>query len=209
MVRSAAFYLTCFDEEPKIAKADFHAPPSGESVDVLDETPSIHGFSEEMREQLFEEGRAAAKAEFDEQIERERVAFAEHLDGERQRWAREEGERLGERFRIAVGELTGQLEDSLQRILEPFVVHEIREQMLASLMDRLRIALADRENPIIHLSGPMDLLEAICSKLNGHDIAISIGDIGGVDVKARVDSTSIETRLEEWIAKLRGEGDGA
>jgi hypothetical protein len=54
----------------------------------------------------------------------------------------------------------------------------------------------------------VDLLEAVCAKLNGEDIATKIEDVGGVDVRARLDATTIETRLGEWMAQLR-EGDDA
>lgn len=208
MARSVAFYLTRFDEEPKIAAVA--APVLVEEAAFVQEDapPPAIVLSDEIREQLIEEGRAAAETEYRDQIERERTGFNEHLESERRRWTSEEGERLGETFRAALADLTNGLEANLARLLEPFVVEEIRAQMLADLIARLRTALADRENPIVHLSGPMDLLEVVCSTLAGHEIATSVVEVGGVDVKARVDSTSIETRLREWIAQLRGESGG-
>lgn len=206
MARSVAFYLTCFDEPPEIARNDFVALEIQEEEQEIQEEAPDNGLSEEMRQALIEEGRAAAAAEYEELIERERADFAERLDDERRRWASEEGERLGEQFHVALGEFSARLEGDLERILEPFVIREVREQMLASLMDRLRILLADREKPVIHLSGPMDLLEAVCSKLNNDDVTTCIDEVGGIDVKARLDSTSIETRLGEWLEQLR-DGD--
>lgn len=205
MARSVAFYLTRFDEDqPKVVEPDFVIPEAPEeSIVVPEESPPPDVLSEEVRLQLIEEGRVAAAAEYAEQIEHERAGFAEHLENERRRWASEEGERLGEQFRVALDEFTAHLEDSLGRILEPFVVREVREQMLASLLERLRLLLTDREKPVIHLSGPMDLLEAVCSKLNADDLTTCIDEVGGIDVKVRLDSTSIETRLDEWLAQLR------
>lgn len=207
MARSVAFYLTRFDEEePRPVETAFVLPQlEEEPPPLLEEEPPLDVLTEEIRLQLIEEGRAAARAEYEELIERERLSHAEQLDGERSRWASEEGERLGEQFRIALNEFSTRLEDSVERILEPFVVREVREQMLASLLERLRLLLADKENPIVHLSGPMDLLEAVCSKLNADDLTTCIDEVGGVDVKVRLDTTSIETRLEEWLQQLRDE----
>jgi len=215
MARSVAFYLPRFDEEPK-SLAPEPPPPVIDFVEAEPEaeTPEAEPedarpvLTDEMREQLHEEGRAAAKAECDEKIERERTAFTQRLEEERRRWSREESERLGREFRDALGRFSARIGDDVERILEPFVVREIREKMLVGLIETLRVLIADRENPVVHLSGPVDLLEAICTKLHGDDIATRIDDVGGVDVRARLDATTIETRLGEWMAQLR-EGDEA
>ncbi len=204
MARSVAFYLTCFDEAPEIVVPnEFVAPDIHDEADDIPEEAADNGLSEEMRQSLIEEGRAAATAEYEELLERERADFAERLDCERRRWASDEGERLGEQFHIALDAFSSRLEDELERILEPFVIREVREQMLCSLLERLRVLLADREKPVVHLSGPMDLLEAVCSKLSSDDVTTCIDEVGGVDVKVRLDSTSIETRLAEWLEQLR------
>lgn len=208
MARSVAFYLTRFDEGPKTVHVERSEPIIEPEVEDIPETAPEIDISDEMRAQLIDEGRAAAKAEYDELIERERAAFAARLEGERGRWANEEGGRLGEQFHAALNDFASRLGEDVERILEPFVVREIREQMLVGLLERLRLLLADRENPVVHLSGPTDLLEAVSSKLNGEGIATRVEEIGGVDVKARLDSTSIETRLGEWIEQLR-DGDDA
>ncbi|WP_024879103.1 hypothetical protein [Methylosinus sp. LW3] len=217
MARSVAFYLPCFDEQPKILAPEpsplaieFDEPEPEPAIDLPEPEPEDIRpvLTDELREQLLEEGRAAAKAECDEMIARERAAVAQRLEEERRRWSREEGERLGREFRDSLGRYSARIGEDVERILEPFVVREIREKMLVALMDTLRILIADRENPVIHLSGPVDLLEAVCAKLNGEDIATKIEDVGGVDVRARLDATTIETRLGEWMAQLR-EGDDA
>ncbi|WP_036289442.1 hypothetical protein [Methylosinus sp. PW1] len=213
MARSVAFYLPCFDEQPKILAPE--PPPLAIEFDALEPTIDLPEpepedirpvLTDELREQLLEEGRAAAKAECDEMIARERAVAAQRLEEERRRWSREEGERLGREFRDSLGRYSARIGEDVEHILEPFVVREIREKMLVALMDTLRVLIADRENPVIHLSGPVDLLEAVCAKLNGEDIATKIEDVGGVDVRARLDASTIETRLGEWMAQLR-EGD--
>jgi hypothetical protein len=210
MARSVAFYLTRFDEAPKVV-----AKPPPEPVfelEALEEPeplpPPAPVLSDEMRSELIEEGRAAAWAEYEDAIARERVAFAAQLQGERSRWTNEEGERLAERFHAALDDFSARVGEDVERILEPFVIREIREQMIVSLLDRLRIMIADRENPIVHLSGPADLLEAVSGKLNGDGVATRIEEADGVDLRARVGSTSVETRLGEWIEQLRA-GDEA
>lgn len=213
MARSVAHYLPRFDEEPKslapqpvVPALDLVMPEA--ELDIVEPEPEDPRqiLTDELREQLLEEGRASAKAACEAALERQRAEFAEKLAEERRGWAQEEGERLGRDFRDALGRFSARIGEDVERILEPFVARGIRERMLAALVDTLRLLLADRENPMIHLSGPLDLLEAICAKLNGENIATKIDDVGGVDVRVRLDATTIETRLGEWMAQLR-EGD--
>jgi phosphoserine phosphatase len=211
MARSVAFYLTCFDEPRPLARPPeplpepVFEPEPEEEISFEERKPEL---TDELRAELVEEGRAAARAEHEEALARERAGFVLRLENERRGWAREEGERLGEAFRLALDEFAARIGEDVARVLEPFVTGEVREQMLASLMERLRTLLADRDDPVVHLGGPSDLVDAICEKLSAEGVATRIEDVGGLDVRARFESTTIETRLEEWIGELR-DGDDA
>jgi hypothetical protein len=205
MARAVGLYLTRFDEEVEIP-SDNVRKSEDEGVRIA-EPLQEQSISEEMRQSIYDEGRAAAAAEFQAVIERERAEFSERLQAERSAWANEEGSRLGEQFNKAIDELADSLASNLERILEPFVIQGVRKKMLSGLLAQLRSLLADRERPVIQLSGPMDLLEVVCAELNGADVATVVAEVGGVDVKARLDSTLIETSIEEWIARLRGGDD--
>ncbi|ATQ69673.1 MULTISPECIES: hypothetical protein [Methylosinus] len=211
MARSVADFLRRFDE-PRVV-----APLAPEPV-VIDE-PLIEAeeteprepiveLTDELRDQLVEEGRAAAKEECEELIARERAASLLRLETERRSWAREEGERLGEQFRSAFDRFVEETGADVGRVLEPFVTGEVRERMVEALVDRLRVMIADREHPVVRLCGPTDLLDSLCEKLGGEGVATRIEDVGGVDVRARLDATTIETSLEDWMRELHDE-DGA
>jgi hypothetical protein len=213
MARSVAFYLTRFDE-PSESVLSESAEPIILGATLFEPTPAkeeepepVEALTDVLRAQLVEEGRDSAKAEYDELIERERGEFDQRLEEERRRWAREEGARLGDRFRSALDELSTRLGDEVGRVLEPFVSREIRERMLVDLVERLRVALADRDDVVVRLSGPADLLDAVCEKLDREGIATRIEDVGGVELRARLDSTTIETRLGEWAEQLRARSD--
>jgi hypothetical protein len=208
MVRSVGLYLTRFDEEPEAALQVAVASQSEDEAVYIAEPPSPPPISEEIRQSLVEEGRVAAKAEFDVLIERERAEFETRLQQERDVWASEEGSRLGKQFNQAICDLVTNLETSIEKILEPFVVEGVRKKMLTSLITQLHALLADHERPVIQLSGPMDLLEVICTELNAADVSTIITEVGGIDVKARLDATLIETSIQDWIQHLH-DGDKA
>ena len=160
-------------------------------------------FSEEMRQSLIEEGRRAAQVEFEAAIDRERAEFNERLQAERKAWVSEEGNRLAEQIVGALRDFQTSLDSNLERILEPFVIESVRRKILSDVIAQLRALIADRERPVIQLSGPMDLLEAICAELSSSEVTAAITDIGGIDVKARIGATLVETSMEEWLHQLR------
>jgi hypothetical protein len=212
MARSVADVLMRFDEPPRFAPPLAPLAPPEPVAPVVEEElvpdePRTE-LTDELRAQLVEDGRAAAKEEYDALIARERAAFSLRVETERRRWASEEGERLGDEFRSALDQFVTQVGEDVGRVLEPFVTREMRERMLDALVDRLRVVIADRDDPVVRLSGPTDLLDALCEKLSGEGVATRIEDVGGVDVRARLEATTIETRLEDWMRELRDE-DGA
>ncbi|MBI1867129.1 MAG: hypothetical protein HYS06_02325 [Methylocystis sp.] len=198
MVRSVALYLARFDEG--LDNADtrcFEEDVNGALEKAADP------ISEEIRQKLSEETRAAMQGECAALIEAERAQFVERLNAERSMWSIEQGNRLGENFCKAISDLTANLEATLEKILEPFVVQGVREQMVGGFVAQVRTLLADRKAPVIQLSGPMDLLNAVCARLNSADVATNVTETDEVDVKARLDSTVIETRMQEWMHYLR------
>lgn len=207
MARSVAFYLTRFDESPAIVEPQLPlvaiVPSQTEEQEEPIHEPLNEHLDEELRQQLRDEGGATVRAELGEMLERERAAFVLRLESERRRWAREEGERLGEAFVSALNEFSISVAEQIERILEPFVIREVREQMLHTLIDTLRALTKNHEHPIVHLSGPPDILEAIRAKLNDQNVSTKIEETSGADILARFDSTTIETRLAEWIDCLR------
>lgn len=213
MIRPVSLYLTRFGEEPE---PDFSAPGAFQPEPAPLRAVEIGDLSEEARETLLAQARAEAKAEYDAalaemraaheaQLERERSDFDGRLVIERRDWAAEEGARLGQEFSRVIEEVAERLENSVAEILEPFVAEKIKERMLSDFVAKLRLLLADRKHPLVQLSGPMDLLESVRARLDGADVATTIAEVGGVDVKARLDQTVIETRLEEWIEEFGAE----
>jgi hypothetical protein len=204
MVRSVGLYLTRFDEQPELPPEASDLGLVEQDAEYMPEFPTEQPISEETRQTLIEEGRAAAKAEFNDILEQERQEFLQRLEAERNSWASEEGNRLSEQFCSAIQDLTTNLESNLEQILEPFVVQSVRRKMLSSLIEQLRSLLADRDHPVIQLSGPMDLLEVVCTELNNADLATVVTEVGGIDVKARLETTLIETSIQEWLQRLQG-----
>jgi hypothetical protein len=203
LLRPVGSYLTRFDEERAVAerpRLDIDADtqvisPVGDTDSDRDSGAAGQAEAEEIR--------AAVAAEFNALLEQERNGFEERLAAERVLWADEEGARLAEQFHGALGECSIAVRSALECLLRPFVTHAILERSLADFMDAMRGALADRVNPVIQLYGPSDLLEIVRERLAQENISASATRMDTIDVKAIIDQTIIETRMKEWINRLR------
>jgi hypothetical protein len=202
MVRSLASYLVRFDEEV--------APPAFEPLrDVGDEGDVREGEAEkaalEEQGRIYDAAYAAAKEAFDELLENERRRFEEQMSDERNRWINEEGGKLSEGFGRSINESIEALRCALENILEPFVARSILEALIDDFVKTIREVLNDKDNPAVQFSGPRDLLEIICARLSNDAIATTIVDDAGIEVRAKIGPTVIETRVTEWLRQIRGE----
>lgn len=150
-----------------------------------------------------EEIRAAARAEFEAELALERARFAEEMARARDCWTSEEGGRLANEVQRAISDCQQDLREAVGRILAPFVAKEILERLLGDFLDTLRAAASDANNPLVELCGPTDLLDVIKERINEEEISVRFMQGGSGEVKAKIGFTSIETRIEEWLRRIR------
>jgi len=185
------------------AEAEDAPPLFGAEAGEAEEPPAAT--AEDIEAELRERIEAELKAQFDAALEKEKADIADRIAAERRKWTMEEGARIGSLFHQALEVGVASIRSDLEHILEPFVTREILERLLKDFMMRLRARLADEDAPTLQLSGPPDLLEAISDKLKSEKITTSIVKNDGIDVSARIGSTLVETRMEEWLNRLREE----
>lgn len=203
MVRSLASYLVRFDAEP--AAPVLETPMEVNDDFVETHVAQSHDAAIEAQTRIYELAYAAAKEEFGALLESERQLFAQRLSDERSRWVNEEGGRLSEAFRCSINENIEALRSTVEKILEPFVARSVLEALIDDFVKTTRAAVGDTSNPVIQFSGPRDLLEIISAKLSKDNIAARIADYEGVEVRAKIGPTTIETRFAEWLRHIRGE----
>lgn len=148
------------------------------------------------------EGRAEAQAELEHALAEERARSDERLAAERQAWVRDEANRLASQLASAIEALEGRLVERVARILTPFLIETLRSQMLAELRLALSTLLTDRQERIIRISGPEDLLSALSGELDKYQAAIEFVPGEGPDVSVVAGDTVIETQLAAWSQRL-------
>lgn len=198
-------YLTRFDKIEVCAADALSWPesPAGDISELAAPLPPAPDIALIEAEAARNEIRAELEREFDKQIAKEREAFADRLAAERALWANEEGVRLAEGIQRTLDEHAHGLRDAIGRLLAPFVTHHVLERSLYDFMDFVLAAAADREHPLIHIQGPSDLLEVARQRLSQENIAIRVTQRETVDIAAQIGDTLIETRMEEWMRRLR------
>ena len=209
-LRPIGSYLTNFDvgitpTEPVFAVSEA-APMFGLEVD----TPPSEDLLAEEREKAREELRAELEQEYEAKLEEERQAFAKERDAFDQRlealratWVEEEGTRIAQVIQQDIESSIGKIRDAIGHVLAPFLTDSARTRSLEDFIETVRSAALDEANPLIELRGPPDLLEVTKERLSREQISLRTVETDSVDIAAKINSTLIETRMEEWVQRLR------
>ncbi|MCM5552068.1 hypothetical protein [Pleomorphomonas sp. NRK KF1] len=202
MLRSAIDVLAVFDldrrEPPPVAlEAEPPIEPLGYSI------------SEEIERRVAEavatvraEERADAEWQLTEALaEQARSLRAEH-DAARKAWVEEQSDRIVTMIDARFAELGERLGVAAARALRPFLVERLVDRSVVDLASCIERIMTDGTSPPLEITGPADLLDRLAEKLGGHAAAISFHPGDQADIAVTAGETLIETRLQEWVARL-------
>jgi hypothetical protein len=158
------------------------------------------------REEGYAAGVEAANAEHAAQNALAREQFDAELAAARETWTHKEGERLREQLSAAMQAMEETFADALGRVLQPFVIATLRQQMIDRLIEGVRTVAGNAEKIAIQISGPADLLDILRQHLDTSPAAIEYITLDTVDVRVVTGQTSIDTQLKAWIDLIAAEG---
>jgi hypothetical protein len=150
----------------------------------------------------FEEGRAAARKELDDERGGFRAALDAELARARAAWAAEEGARLAQAHRAALDSFETRCAQAVANILRPFLVQETIARVTDALIENLEAMFAARAQGVFEISGPSDLLDALKEKFAAGAARMEFTPDDSIDVRVRVEDTIIETQLGPWLKVL-------
>lgn len=155
-----------------------------------------------------ERGRAAAEREAADReadlLERAREEADARLAEARAEWTASEGARLAAALDAAVRELADGVAGTTARVLAPFLDKVVLERAIADLADTVIETAACCDPPVLRLSGPPDLLEAVAAALGPGAPALELAPSEEeVELRLVADFTVFETRIAAWRARLR------
>jgi hypothetical protein len=158
---------------------------------------------------IFESGRQAglaeARTEAQVQLAHQRQEAADALEQARQAWADEVATRLSAQIPEALQALGESLSDATGRLLRPFLDAELHDAASRALIDQIRPLLAGEDGTLIRVSGPAMLLDTLRHVFPA-GCAVEFTENDATDVSIVAGETTIETRIEAWVARLEGRG---
>lgn len=203
-LRSVAAYLMRFDAEER--EEFFASPVVEEEPEPAHVAPPPEEAEQgESQEELVTRIRNEEKMQYAALLLRERESFEERVAAARQEWTVEEGERLSNLFAQALKETSAELAEAIENTLRPFVAGKVMRELVDDFVATVRHATANKSEPIIHLSGPADLVEAIGAKLLEMGLGAETVASEDKEVKAKIGATTVMTEMREWLEGL-GEG---
>ena len=117
-------------------------------------------------------------------------------------WTREQADRLADVIREASAELEERLSAAIAPILVPLLEASVAQRALEDLRT-LMVPLLEREDrPVLKISGPADLVEALREKLNDPPACVFEAS-DQPDVRVVAGETVLETQIRDWVERLR------
>ena len=158
---------------------------------------------------IFENGRQTglteANAAAETRIARLQQDAAAALEQARQAWADEITARLASQIPEAFQALRESLFDATGRLLRPFLEGELHDAASRALIEQIQPLLAGEDGMLIRVSGPAMLIETLRPVFPA-GCAVEFTENDATDVSIVAGETTIETRIEAWVARLEGRG---
>jgi len=126
-----------------------------------------------------------------------------HVQQERENWVALESQRLHEQIISAFDTLENHISDQVARILQPFVQEAMTHLAITALVQRIDAVLSGENAPVLRLSGPQDLLEAVQMRLGDRAASVTCVVAPHADVQVLAGALRMETSLAEWANALR------
>ncbi len=124
--------------------------------------------------------------------------FKSRLDQMRRTWVQKQGALLARQSGDALASLKSEIEETVARILRPFVAKALLEEALSKLAIEIEKLLSEDNAIQLKITGPADLISELKNLIpNNAPVTVLEGDAPEVTVFAN--KTVIETRLNEWL----------
>lgn len=150
-------------------------------------------------------GRQAARLEVDAELDRKVEELRGEFEDAREAHQREEAERIGETLSGSLGQLEHRLAEATERVLLPFLGEAVAMRAVAGFRAALSEILSgsgsDRR-PLV-VTGPEKLLALVGDGLGPLRDRVTLEPGDGLEVRAVLDDTVIETQIADWLDRIR------
>ncbi|MBR1216384.1 hypothetical protein JQ557_00155 [Bradyrhizobium sp. U87765 SZCCT0131] len=149
------------------------------------------------------EGYGAAAAAFEQQLADERARLDAQLAEERRKLVDEAATRIAGSITEAGAQFEARVAGVAARVLEPFISTAIQKLAVTTFVEQLSGIVGDAARPVLRVSGPASLLEAVRSKLAARAIPVELRAAPTTEISVIADDVVLESQIKRWGERLR------
>ncbi len=157
---------------------------------------------EQTYQQGFEAGQAEARARYEKEVINQSEQAAQILADAQEQWKAVFADRFINALKDGLRAVTDEVADGAVNVLQRYVAEWIRPQCLHELTDALNAILDDEAPTKIEISGPAEIIDHLRQQLLDIGPLVVWNETDTVEVRIRVDSTLLETRIESWLSSI-------
>jgi len=182
---------------------DFGAAKGAANAAVSRDVPVAKDPTAEAFAKGVEAGRAVAQEEHEAKLASQQTLFAKRIDLERQKWIVGVAAKFTDTLTTGMRDMEMRIVDTAARILRPFVEAELHAKVIAELQANLAALLAAEPGVQLHVKGPANILAVLEKQLGNKQPPATFETTDDVDVRIAAGQATLETRLGEWLSKLK------
>lgn len=153
-------------------------------------------------EEGLEQGKAAAVAQYEVKLMEQRESWGSELRAARDRWEEAAGQELWAGLQEGLGAIRQELATVLVDALRPFLQLKLSEKAAQHLAQAVIEILSDAETEKVEVVGPEQLVEAFEQAAFGRAHVAATVDNSKCELSVRVGTSTLSTRIGEWLEKL-------
>lgn len=152
----------------------------------------------------FERGRATVQDDMQRALSEQRAEADHALIEARKRWIEDEAIKLAADVEAGLEKVRQEMAASLTRALVPFLAGRLEEAALEEIGAAAGAVVNESAGVTIELAGREDLTQALAGRLEMAADYVKVTQQDQAEVRAKIDSTLLETRLADWLKDIEG-----
>ena len=203
-----AQYLTRFE---RVEPANVGAAPKQSAALLKPRAVAALEDTDALLREAFERGRqeglAAGRAETEAALIQQHRELEDQLKIERVAFQAQEYAKLADQVSEAMVEVEGRIAEAVSHILRPYLAQEQSKRVIQALSSNLGRILSSESVPVLKISGPEQVLNALRDRLSKHAVQVEYSLEDGVDVTVEAQQTIIRSQLKAWLDLIDSTSD--
>ena len=152
----------------------------------------------------YERGLRNAESVLNKALNEQEARLKDEFESARRQLLEGEASKLAAKIDDGMAALRKELAAALAQTIAPFVVGRLREQALEDVVTAAEDLVKDGTPMTIEVSGPADFTPVLVKRLEQSATVVRIAAVSSPEIRVRVDTRIIETRLSDWVAQIEG-----